>query len=298
MVLKETLMCDGKSNCDAPRNPTNKKMRCAVVARFAVNLQDLNVAYIYVKGQHGQRFKLNVKAMRMAPHVREQILQADGLDYGTGGRTTAMKEVLRLQELARGDRTTPDVVPTLRQVQNLLNYERRKAGRGRGTIGAMLERTLRDEHVSPFVLYPAPEDKSVSEEIEEGRPFLIVMIGRVCVPLVRDYGQVIGLDGVFKIDRNHWPIYCVAVEDEEGHGWPVAFFFTSCESKDIIGRGLRILRDHVRGELGEEWAPYVMIDHDEAERAAVSSLGWQHLLCEFHVQKAWHEKLTEFSRQY
>jgi hypothetical protein len=85
VVLKEMLMCDGKSNCDAPRNPTNKKMRCAVVARFAVNLRDLNVAYIYVKGQHGQRFKLNVKAMQMAPHVREQILQADGLDYGTGG---------------------------------------------------------------------------------------------------------------------------------------------------------------------------------------------------------------------
>jgi hypothetical protein len=65
----------------------------------------------------------------------------------------------------------------------------------------MLEQTLHDEQVSPFILYPLAHYR-IMEEVEQGRAFLIVMIGKVCMPLVCKYGCIIGLNGVFKINFN------------------------------------------------------------------------------------------------
>ncbi len=45
--------------------------------------------------------------------------------------------------------------------------------------------------------------------------------------------------------------------------------------------------------VSSSWKPTVMIDHDEAERKGIVSLGLQFILCNFHVTKAIGNRLRE-----
>lgn len=50
------------------------------------------------------------------------------------------------------------------------------------------------------------------------------------------------------------------------------------------------MKEKLESELGEVWAPYIMIDKDQAEHKAVAALGLQYLLHDFHIQKIWQDK--------
>jgi len=113
--------------------------------------------------------------------------------------------------------------------------------------------------------------------------------------LIRQWGhQIIGLDGLFKLSKMRWPVWAVVVQDTQGHAWPVVFVFASIERTEILARALRCLHRHVV-EDGEPWKPIVMIDKDEVERGAVAAMGWEYLLCDFHVQKTWRAVLRQTS---
>lgn len=110
--------------------------------------------------------------------------------------------------------------------------------------------------------------------------------------LVRQFGQhLVGLDGIFKLSKQRWPIWAVVVEDNHGHGWPVAFVFASLERSKVLHFALQVLHNKIETKLGKRWTPVFMIDKDDIEQGAVAALGCQYLLCEFHVQKTFREEV-------
>lgn len=84
--------------------------------------------------------------------IHQQILCADGLqdwkmDNGDEGGAATTRAL-------QGWAHHPRCGATLKQVQNLRSYKWCKAGCGHGTITMMLEWTLHDKNISPFILYP------------------------------------------------------------------------------------------------------------------------------------------------
>jgi len=296
VVLKETTFCNGKGRCRPVRDPKNKRQLCAVEMRWAICLDDLNKVHVWVRGDHGPKWRVDLKAMKIAPFVRAKILEADGLDHGPGGHTTPMGELLRIQaQIGDLDDATRDIVPTLKQLQGLLGYERACARQGGGSIIDGLARALADERIRAHVLYPGPEDRSLHEEVRNRDPFFIMLMAKRARYLIRQWGhQIIGLDGLFKLSKMRWPVWAVVVQDTQGHAWPVVFVFASIERTEILARALRCLHRHVV-EDGEPWKPIVMIDKDEVERGAVAAMGWEYLLCDFHIQKTWRAVLRQTS---
>jgi hypothetical protein len=124
VVLWETLFCNGKSQCDRPINPTNKKMRCACIVWWEVTADDLHTAHIWARGLHGPHYQFNPWAVHMAPSVRRKLLRSDGLDVRCGGNTTAGHQVILAQECAAAMGVySQDWAVTQDQVKNLYSYE-------------------------------------------------------------------------------------------------------------------------------------------------------------------------------
>lgn len=297
VVLKETAFCNKSAKCTALENSKNKRQLCAFAFRWVICLDDLHSVLVWVQGDHGPQWRVDPKAMKIAPFLRAKVLESDGLDSGPGGRTTPMQELLRIQaRLGDLDDTTRDIVPTLRQLQALIGYERSKRANGGGSIVENLERTLAEEGVGSHVLYPTSQDRSISEEVKNKSPFWLMLRSKEARPLVRKYGRIIGLDGLFKLTKLRWPVWAVVVEDEKGHAWPIAFIFASLERQELLLHALRVLHQFIV-EDGHPWAPWVMIDKDEVERGAVAAMGWTYLLCDFHVQKTWRAVLQQAARR-
>jgi hypothetical protein len=111
--------------------------------------------------------------------------------------------------------------------------------------------------VQSVLLYPRAEDRSIQDEADEARPILVVLASTRVGELARRFGQeLVGLDGIFKHTKLGWPIWTVVVEDDEGHGWPLATIISSSETVDVLYHGLKIL------------------------------------LCQFHAQKVWTSRVN------
>lgn len=301
VVLKETLFCNGKCECTPPVNPINKKMRCEVVLRWEITAKDLYAANIWRRGSHGPNYRFNPKAVWMAPEISEDLLKSDGLDVSSGGNTTAGREVILLQERAmKMGLHTRDVAPTRQQVANKFNYERCKAYRGKGTIVQCMQEVLVQEHLAEHVLYPGKGDRTILQVAREKEPFLLIFISKNIGRLVHEYGQkIIGLDGIYKWNRMRWPVWIMVVEDKKGHSWPIAFFFAAADTAAILYKALQILHKYVEEECQvSNWKPTVMIDKDKKERAAIASMGWKYLLCQFHLMKTWTDNINDHCRSH
>src|SRR3989344_5503635 len=121
-ALKETRRC-GSNHKSSHGCDLNQDGKCQFMVRWVQTFDDLDVVHVYQKGSHGPSFRLNPRLLKIAPHIRQRILESDGLDFGTGGRTTPTTEVVRYQERWGGDTSdeipAPHLVPSLRQVQNV-----------------------------------------------------------------------------------------------------------------------------------------------------------------------------------
>lgn len=143
-----------------------------------------------------------------------------------------------------------------------------------------------------ITLYPGPHDPWVHDTIAAQKLFVCVLIPKQAMELVHQFSQhLVGLNGIFKLSKQQWPIWAVVVEDNQGHGWPVAFVFTSLEWSKVLHFTLQVLCDEIETKLGKWWTPVFMINKDDIEQGAVAALGCQYLLCEFHVQKTFREEV-------
>jgi len=136
--------------------------------------------------------------MRMARHIRAEILDRDGLtDGGTGRSTTAAKEVLRLVSILQATIERPDIAPT--------------------------------------VLFPTEGEETIEEAWNDRRPFLIVLAAPNARKIVREWGQrVVGLDGLYKATRYGLPLYALVASDTDGHTWPIAMALGDGDWRPIV----------------------------------------------------------------
>lgn len=96
IVLKETLFCNKGKFCTAFKGK-NKRQACGFEVHWVVSLDDLQACHVFVRRSHRAGWRIDGGSMKMAPQVKTKILEANGLDCGMGGRTTAMRELVKLQ---------------------------------------------------------------------------------------------------------------------------------------------------------------------------------------------------------
>ncbi len=132
-----------------------------------------------------------MKLLKIAPHIRCCILESR-LDFGSGGWTTPTTEVVCYQERWEGDSSeefpAPHLVPSLCQAYSTLVQA--AEGQGGGTIIENLERTIGEECLQPYILYPSDEDWSISQDVQEKKPFVIVVVGVNAIPLATQFSGV------------------------------------------------------------------------------------------------------------
>jgi hypothetical protein len=149
----------------------------------------------------------------------------------------------------------------------------------------MLER----EDVASSVLYPSENDEKVDNAWQAKWPFLIVLTMPDLVEIAQQWGHcIVGLNGLYKAMKHRLPLYTLVANDEEGHAW-----LMSCDTSEVLAHFLEVVQRHVRGE----WAPTIMINKDATEHAAVQLIGWEFVLCDFHVQQAWCWATTQYCKK-
>lgn len=109
--------------------------------------------------------------------------------------------------------------------------------------------------------------------IRSKKPFLFVFMAPFCVDITQIYRRrIVRLDAIFKLNKHSFPTWALMAEDEQGHGWPIATAISSKASAEVIKQFLHVVKEKLESELGEAWAPYIMIDKDQAEHKAVTAI--------------------------
>jgi len=103
--------------------------------------------------------------------------------------------------------------------------------------------------------------------------------------------KVVSLNGLFKSNKLRFPLYTLGVTDERGHTWPITVALSLLSKHGKITHFLSMVHTKIKSKLDIIWEPVVMIDKDAMEQKAVEKIGWSWLLCDFHVQHVWSEKV-------
>lgn len=217
VVLCETLFCSGKNRkCVTIDNSTNSKVTCAFTMRWGITANDLQMVHMWVKGTHGVHWKADPKVIWLASHICKQ-LEHDGLDVGVGGLTTAY------WGCPVGTASKPiwgsDIAPILPQVANLYNYEQAKCYCGKGNMVDVLQAALEADDVAELLLYPCSGNSSIVEQAKCRHPFLVLFMVPNVVDLIKWFGLIVRLDGIYKWNKMSWPIWAMVVKDVNGHSF-------------------------------------------------------------------------------
>jgi hypothetical protein len=142
------------------------------------------------------------------------------------------------------------------------------------------------------VIYLTDKDPSVIDWWENWEAFTIVMLLPHVSKMVEKFRtKVVSLNGLFKLNKLRFPLYTLGVTDERGHTWPIAVTFSLLSKHSEIVCFLSVVHTKIKAKLDIIWEPMVMINHNAMEWKAVEKIGWPWLLCDFHVQHAWSEKV-------
>jgi len=107
--------------------------------------------------------------------------------------------------------------------------------------------------------------------------------------LAASYGDVILLDGTYRINKLRMPLYTAAVVDSESHGQPVAHALVAREDTAHIALFLQ----HIKEWFGNMESGTFIVDKDFAEINAIKQIfpNATIYLCRFHVLKAFMEEM-------
>lgn len=106
------------------------------------------------------------------------------------------------------------------------------------------------------------------------------------------FPEFICLDGTYKVNKYHYPLYLVHVQDNLGRGRSVFYAFVKNETAEIIQNIVQAFCD-MMGDSSK--TKTVMLDKDQNEIQAVRSLlpDATVLLCKFHTIKCFKKKVSE-----
>jgi len=102
--------------------------------------------------------------------------------------------------------------------------------------------------------------------IKKRKPILVVLMNvLIAVDIVKACCKhIIGLDSIYKLNKDKFPTWALIAGDELGHGHPIALAIGSCGSAKLIAKFLQVAKEKLGQELNEQWVPTIIIDHDEA----------------------------------
>ncbi|KAL6045556.1 hypothetical protein QOT17_022712 [Balamuthia mandrillaris] len=129
-ALSKVLWCNGRMDCTPPATASNKRMTaCGKQARWAIFSDDLQTAWIYHTGSHGERFALYHDALPVPAFLKKEILSRDGLETSAGGLITASSARRQLEAGAMSGLPAAipkELLPSVAKIQDIIAYGRRK----------------------------------------------------------------------------------------------------------------------------------------------------------------------------
>ncbi|KAL6064375.1 Transcription factor BYE1 [Balamuthia mandrillaris] len=304
-ALSEVLWCNGRMDCTPPATASNKRMTaCGKQARWAIFSDDLQTAWIYHIGSHGERFALYHDALPVPAFLKKEILSRDGLETSAGGLITASSARRQLEAGAMSGLPAAipkELLPSVAKIQDILAYGRRKQRGQQGlplTRQERLQQALSRPTMAPFIAWPR---RSLREgyfrtQQQLQKTWVVVLLAPRAAQLLEMWGQaIVGLDAIWKLSKADLPVWGLVVEDELGHLWPVGFLITNKAKAEAIAFFLQLLQTKMAADFPDiYWNPIVMMDKDRSIRKAVVDAGFSFLLCEFHVQKRWRQKTLRY----
>ena len=107
------------------------------------------------------------------------------------------------------------------------------------------------------------------EHESDGIHYNLVMTSPCLLQNLVQYGdKVVGLDAVWKYTVYKTPIW-ILVFSAKGKSYVGAYFICTDGTADSVGWCLT----QIQRKLSPSWKPFFMIDHDEAEKAAIEACG-------------------------
>ena len=259
---------------------------CPVALQLLYN--ESHVKINYSTTDHGILFKPDVSKLKLSRKVRTEIFQQE-TNNSVGYSTTPSAEFLRISHQLQENALAPTnsaLLPSKKQIANILQYERGKNVRGNE------EEKIKDFiNNSNSVIYP----KKSTFNLE---PMIIVMKARegTIIEFIKNHAtrKIFGIDSQYVNNKFRFPLTVMATSNDNHNVVPGFIMLSSRSDAHAYSKFLRVVIKFLKSNFQYELSGYCMHDKDDAELLACKSNNLQSLLCEFHAVKLFEEKIPKY----
>jgi hypothetical protein len=274
-VAYEYLRCSGKMDCTL-----NENGFCSVILKITYTIPSQCVISVS-SFNHGINFKPDISKLKLSEKSKTEILllskvisplRLKPIQIYSSLCKNATQNNLPLQNTA--------ILPTLRQVNDLLYYDRKKQKTGNFYMD-LDEFITQHKHA---VIFPSEDTNYPSQRVGDT---VIVLKSRQqafsqFVSGIKD-GAIVGMDAQFANNTARLPLYVVVIQNMTFETVPGFIFLLEKNTTNNLSTALRCCINYLRDHYSYEWKSKFCIDKDNVEQSALSGLGFSYLLCEFHV---------------
>lgn len=255
------------NQCDSEFTSTNQKAPCACRWRWTIFSDNLQLARIEIANDHGNSFVPGTDKIRIPPLIKQLIREE------TDERTLPAAIYQQIQKQADKLGLSPANCfrPTKEKVVDFRkNYIRHQRGGDPDWIASW--KLLGNPENSDFILLPT--DASTVPDADSD--WMIVLIHPYILEdfLLFETRNILGLDAVYKWTKYRLPVYQLAFADALGEGRPIAYCIMQNDTAENVTKFLVSFRSLLESLIPNLPPPFVMIDHDDKELAAVRAVGW------------------------
>ena len=282
-LAEETIVCSGDFGCIKPC-----KVRLKIRHRAISKIVDF---FTFANQQnHGPDYKSVEGKLKLHKFIRKIVVSDKQCGGGKKYGTTPAIEFLKISKnnLEKNLPANPrSILPTIKQIENLLYYERRKE------FGSLSEEEKLTKFVQEYqnhVIYP-PNLTEFTDMV------IIIKFGSVTlekfVSLTQKPDSVVGMDSQFCNNSHRLPVTILLTQDENLETVPgfIGIFDTASEKNYTTF--LSKIKLYLLQEFKYDLKCYMMIDKCCSERNASLNNGLKVLLCEFHLIRIWEEKIRK-----
>src|SRR3990167_6351949 len=245
LLASEVIKCSG-AFCDK---------FCQVSLKLKYTEKDVKISFSTT--DHGMNFKPAISRLKLSKQTRNDIIVNDKGGYGTtpvGEFVTISRQVENLNQTALNSA----ILPSKKQIANILDYERRKKQSSNEE-----KNILHFIQKSKSVIYPSKE----SEEITD--PFIIVMKARdyTIQQFVENHRKLnlIGIDSQYVNNKYRLPL-TVMVTTNENHNCIPGFIMLSSQSDArSYSKFIRVVTKYLQANCSYTLTGYCMHDKDDSE---------------------------------
>src|SRR3990167_1841406 len=271
-LASEVLECPGGEKCKQP---------CGVKLKIQYAKDMKNVDLFFTTTFHGELFLPQLQ-IKVPIFIKQVIIQNDKQTASLGKYgTTPTSEflILSLENAQHQISPVTCLLPTTKQIENILYYSRRKCtNKNDGETTRLIKFVQECENV----IYPPKNFHQFAD------PIVIVMkFNKVTMDMfvksTNCDNSIIGMDSQYCNNSYRCPITILCTQTTEKVTVPGFVGFFSKSTEEAYYLFIQNIQKYLKEHHGYKLKGSAMIDKCAAERAALTRCGFKVLLCEFHI---------------